>query len=347
MPHAPPAPPGLSADAKSVLVQLYWATGGATWGGSEHWLTGDPCGDNWTPSSSNDGTWAGVICASCTGAAPGPCIQSLTLASPSSSYASITKKSQLPRLTGTLPPALFSPALHSLDSLSVRTQPYLSGTLPHTLNLSSSDFPALTSLVIDRTRLSGTLPGGVFGATPGAMTMTAESAFSFQYTYQTALSGTLPEFGAVALQTLLLTGNELSGTIPTSIGRVRGASYIGLHASAGGRLSGTLPTELARAFAPLDGGAAAGGYGVGSTQLLIQGSRLSGTLPTQIGLAPIGWLRLAGNELSGTVSPLLFNSSWDASLSMLSVYQNRISGSLPPKSHSSLRCKLSRSRGIT
>ena len=83
----------------------------------------------------------------------------------------------------------------------------------------------------------------------------------------------------------LASGNPLSGTIPTQIGRFTAVTYLGLGDN---RISGTVPTEL--------------GNLVGLTDALhLWKNRLSGTLPTELG------------RLSPGVCNLLDGSRWPQS----------------------------------
>ncbi|TPX67598.1 hypothetical protein CcCBS67573_g07467 [Chytriomyces confervae] len=80
-----------------------------------------------------------------------------------------------------------------------------------------------------------------------------------------------------------LYNNQLTGTVPTELGRLASLTWLSLN---GNQLSGTIPTEL--------------GQLTGLTNLELNVNRLTGTIPTELGrLTSLQFLRLNANNLSG------------------------------------------------
>lgn len=107
-----------------------------------------------------------------------------------------------------------------------------------------------------------------------------------------ALGGTLPgatleRIGAEGtIETFLLSSNDMSGTLPTSVGSLTSLRRLELSAQAG--VSGTLPTELG-ALTRLE-------------SLHVGTLGVSGTLPSELGaLTSLRELDVAANDLSGTL----------------------------------------------
>ena len=101
------------------------------------------------------------------------------------------------------------------------------------------------------------------------------------------LSGAIPSsLGNLAnLQWLWLYDNELSGTIPSSLGNLANLQYLGLNDN---ELSGTLPSSL--------------GNLANLTELVLSGNQLSGAIPSSLGnLSNLEYLFLNENELSGEI----------------------------------------------
>ena len=168
------------------------------------------------------------------------------------------------RLSGTLPPALGGQAasLMSFDA----TDNHLSGTIP-------SQFASLSQLQVLYLRnnsLSGTLPVGLGGGI-GEVGSGGE------------------ENGGLGLEKLRYleahSNARLSGTLPSSIGRMTHLYTLNLHGCA---LSGTLPTELGE---------------LSELRFLhLNDNLLSGTVPTQLGrLRNLETLDLYSNPLDGDV----------------------------------------------
>lgn len=116
-----------------------------------------------------------------------------------------------------------------------------------------------------------------------------------------SLRGTLPAelFGTLINVSMVdLARNELSGSIPTQLGKLRNLQSLQLN---GNMLSGTIPTELGTAGHALGVGWREDRSGLeGLTRLELAQNSLSGIVPSQIGmLESLQLVDLAGNEELG------------------------------------------------
>ncbi|WP_354636243.1 Calx-beta domain-containing protein [Planktothricoides raciborskii] len=128
------------------------------------------------------------------------------------------------------------------------------------------------------------------------------------------LSGTIPpELGNLSsLQELYLYNNNLSGSIPPELGNLSSLKYLSLYNN---NLSGSISPELGN---------------LSSLQELgLFENNLSGSIPPELGnLSSLKYLSLGGNNLSGSIPPELGNLS---SLQELWLYDSTLSGSIPPE----------------
>ncbi len=128
------------------------------------------------------------------------------------------------------------------------------------------------------------------------------------------LSGTLPASlgNLTSLFALLLFNNQLSGSIPGQLGSLTSLTQLQLFNN---QLSGSIPAQLGN---------------LTSLQFLILSSNhLSGSIPAQLGnLTSLQYLYLAGNQLSGSIPAQLGSLT---SLQILSLSGNQLSGSIPPE----------------
>ena len=109
---------------------------------------------------------------------------------------------------------------------------------------------------------------------------------------------------------LVLSINQLSGTIPSELGNLLNLTELTLYRN---RLSGTIPPELGKL--------------VNLTKLALYRNILSGTIPSELGnLVNLTELTLYKNQLSGTIPSTLGNLT---NLTEITLYQNKLSGTIP------------------
>ncbi len=125
---------------------------------------------------------------------------------------------------------------------------------------------------------------------------------------QSGLEGTAIEPRVIEVN---LTGNNLVGSLPASIGKLDAVGLFWLGGNPG--LTGSLPTEIGTMWALKD--------------LNIANSGLSGSIPSSMGGLPaILQIQLQGNQLTGTIPPELGSAT---TLIRLALAGNKLSGSIP------------------
>jgi hypothetical protein len=151
------------------------------------------------------------------------------------------------------------------------------------------------------------------------------------------LSGSIPSsIGKLTnLEGLSLNSNKLSGSIPSSIGNL--VNLQGLNLSSN-QLSGSIPSslgnlvnlqaELSLDFNQLSGSIPSSlGNLVNLFYLALSYNKLSGVIPSSIGnLANVSALYLRDNQLSGSIPSSISNL---ANLSSLTLSNNKLSGNIP------------------
>ena len=199
------------------------------------------------------------------------------------------------RIDGTLPTELGSVTWIQLSSTA------LSGTIP-------SQLCNMTYLQLDTAELSGTIPTE-FGSVTWIELASRRSLFSgtipsqlYNMTYlhlgPYTISGTIPkelfDNSSGALQAYNVGHNRVSGTIPTTFGKLQQLQHFYSESTS---LSGTLPTELGSPWTSL-------------TVLHLDQNHHSGSLPTQLGaLEKLTQFTVYGNVLSGFIPSEL--KQWD------------------------------------
>ena len=150
------------------------------------------------------------------------------------------------------------------------------------------------------------------------------------------LSGSIPpEFGLLEKLTYLdLRRNRLTGNIPVEIGRLTGLTYLSLQSN---HLLGSIPgdlsnlaylTELHLSRNLLSGSIPGELGGMGSLELIrLRSNRLTGEIPSELGhLANLTELELSHNSLSGGIPSELSRLT---NLTELRLNSNQLSGSIP------------------
>ena len=126
------------------------------------------------------------------------------------------------------------------------------------------------------------------------------------------LTGTIPSsLGNLSeLTSLFLHSNQLTGSLPSSLG---GLSNLEVLSLGGNQFTGQIPSSLGGLF--------------NLTGMYLWGSELTGPVPSWLGnLGKLEVLSLSENQLTGTIPSSLGNLS---ELTSLSLYGNQLTGSLP------------------
>ncbi len=109
---------------------------------------------------------------------------------------------------------------------------------------------------------------------------------------------------------LLLHNSQLTGTIPSELGKLSSLQVLSLHHN---QLTGTIPPEL-------------GGLS-NLQQLYLNNNQLTGTMPSELGkLSSLQRLSLHHNQLTGTIPPELGGLS---NLQQLYLNNNQLTGAIP------------------
>ena len=107
-----------------------------------------------------------------------------------------------------------------------------------------------------------------------------------------------------------LEGNQLTGPIPTELGKLSSLTELQLYDN---QLTGTIPTELGKLSS--------------LTALDLGGNQLTGTIPSELGnLASLDWLDLFVNQLTGPIPSELGNLS---NLTLLDLSGNQLTQTIP------------------
>jgi Leucine-rich repeat (LRR) protein/PKD repeat protein len=288
----------IPASERQVLIDLYNATGGASWTKSTDWRNASNTDFS---DSGTECTWYGVTCdAGETAVKELVLDQNNLVGTLPSSLGNLTSLTRLNlyfnKLSGTIPTELGD--LTHLTYLDLSYNRHLSSTIPAQLG----NLTQLAYLNLGLNQLSGSIP----------TQLTSLTSLTWLDLDDNELSGSIPTgLGDLTKLTyLVLAGNQLSGTIPTELGKLTDLTYLDLN---GNPLSGSIPIEL--------------GNLTSLKTLHLSSNQLSGSIPTELGnLTSLQTLDLGGGQLTGTIPTSMGNLT---NLRILALDDNQLSGSIP------------------
>ncbi|CAG8512838.1 28051_t:CDS:2 [Dentiscutata erythropus] len=201
---------------------------------------------------------------------------------------------------GPIPTSLFQ--LPNMNTLTI-TSTSLSGPIPDTFD----KMPALKTLSLQSNpQLGKTIPSSIGSITLNNLIINGQG-----------ISGTVPDFIGnskmlqKSLQTLVLGINQLSGSIPTTIGSATFQKTINQLDFGNNTLTGTIPDSLSQLsnlqFLYLGNNQLSGQIPTSLTtltnlkELFLNNNKLSGNIPDALGNLTLTRLLLSGNTLTGTV----------------------------------------------
>ncbi len=346
---------------RTVLVNLYYATGGRDWLQRGNWLSSEPMGNWYGVETDENGrvTKLALVNNRLGRTLPSTLRQLAELreldlshnslsGSIPSQLGQVTKLEELDLsyndLSGPVPPQLGS--LGNLKKLDL-AENELSGSVPSQLGSLSN----LKELNLNFNSLSGSIPSqlgqlanlellklvgnSLGGSIPSQIGSLAN--LKVLHLYFNNLSGSIPsQLGQLAkLEELNLASNSLSGSVPSQLGSLSKLKDLHLCCN---NLSGPIPVELGN-LADLErlhfgenkslGGSIPSALGnLTKLKVLdISTAGLSGLIPSQLGsLSKLERLDLSVNDLSGSIPSQLGNL---AKLERLELFANDLSGSIP------------------
>ncbi|MCY4645665.1 MAG: Ig-like domain-containing protein [Gammaproteobacteria bacterium] len=209
-------------------------------------------------------------------------------------------------LTGSIPAELGN--LVSLTVLNLGANK-LSGSIPAELGKLRylRQLQAEFNATFDRDNRS--YVGGLTGAIPSELgNLVSLESLRLQ---QNSLTSIAPElWNAMMLDTLNLSWNQLSGSLPSELGQLDNLRFLRVDSN---QLSGSLPSELGQ----LDN----------LEHLRLNSNQLTGSIPSELGnLHSLRVLGLAGNSLTGSIPSELGSLG---SLEDLRLNSNQLTGSIP------------------
>ncbi|KAJ9160293.1 hypothetical protein P3X46_025707 [Hevea brasiliensis] len=253
-------------------------------------------------------------------------------------------------LSGTIPPTLYN--ISSISAIGT-TYNHLSGSLPANIGLT---LPNLQQLLLAENGFYGTIPESLANASQ--LWLIDISTNSFTGPVPTNLGNLkgleqlhvefnffgsntsqdlsfLPSLANCSrLQQLYFDGNNIGGTLSSSIGNLSTLVQLGLGRNP---ISGTIPEEVGNLVnlfrLDMDGNLLTGSIPIslGKIQklerLTLNDNILSGKIPVSLGnITKMYWLHLAGNKLEGNITPSLGSCK---NLRFLDVSRNKLTGIIP------------------
>ncbi|KAG1366500.1 receptor kinase-like protein Xa21 [Cocos nucifera] len=223
-------------------------------------------------------------------------------------------------LQGTISPHLAN--LSFLSHLDLHNNS-LSGPIPDTLGR----LPRLRWLSLQRNQLSGPIPPTIFNM----------SLLNTINLFHNNLSGSLPKnhsFFLSQLRLFVVESNQLSGTIPSSLGRCLDLQFLSLSTN---HFTGTIPVELTNLqkliVLYLDHNKLSGTIPdslnnlTKLTDLDLSANFLNGEIPPGLGgLQSVQWLNLQANSLTGPIPASLLNASM---INVMALSSNILTGPVP------------------
>ena len=290
---------------RTVLLNLFAGTNGASWTTST----------NWNGAAGSECTWFGVAC--------------------DNSQSTVTGVDlHTNNLTGSLPADLDN--LTNLHDLLVQDN-HLTGPIPALTGLSnlfqfnassnqlSGAIPALTGLVnlwafdVSSNQLAGSIPPFT-----GLVNLTVFQAYNNQ------LSGSIPQLaGLTNLSAVTLSSNQLTGSIPA----LAGLANLTVLNVAQNALTGQIPPLTGLPFlVSFDAssnqltGSIPALAGLGNlSAFFVQSNQLSGSIPALTGLPSLALFHIGSNGLTGVIPAL----SGAPGLIEFSVASNQLTGPIP------------------
>jgi hypothetical protein len=290
---------------RTVLLDFYTSTGGATWTSSA----------NWNGPAGTECTWHGVTCDvagttvtginlpgnNLTGSLPGN-LNGLTNLATFYAYNNHLA-GPIPSLTG----------LTSLAAFWVYSN-QLTGSIPALTGLTN-----LTTFIVVANQLTGSIP---------ALTGLTNLA-TFQV-YNNQLTGQIPALaGLTSLVSFWVSSNQLTGPIPTLTGLTNLAYFV----TTNNQLTGSIP--VLTGLTKLNTFVVSNNQLTGSIPALtgltnlsdfeVSLNQLTGSIPALTGLANLNLIVVSGNQLTGSIPALAGLTN----LAFFEVNDNQLTGSIP------------------
>nr|XP_010910701.1 receptor-like protein kinase HSL1 isoform X2 [Elaeis guineensis] len=221
-------------------------------------------------------------------------------------------------------PATIPPTFRNLTQLSElwMHQTNLKGEIPEFIGALTE----MTFLVLSENSLSESIPAGIWSL----------KKLRYLYLYANNLTGPInidEPIGALGLEGIDVSMNQLNGSIPEEFGKLQNLSFLYM---VNNRFSGEIPASIgllpALTYLWLFNNGLTGVLPdilpSQLTRLNIHNNRFSGTLPSRLP-SELAWLDIKNNRFSGTLPDKL-----PSKLSLLDIENNQFSGNIPSTAES-------------